>query len=1185
MCVKGFMFSSVFSSDSECSRIRRDISDGLLPMGVIGLSNIHKAHYVSGLCSSLGKKCLVICDTEGAASKFVEDLNFFDEKAFLYPRREFNFNTRATDSKEFQHQRLGVLSRILDGSFRYIVTTLEAASQFTMPPGELRRRSLVVSEGAEQSPSSLVETLMFAGYSRSDVVEAHGQFSSRGEVLDFFPPDCEEPVRAEFWGDEINLLSHFDAETQRRTQRLGSIKITPSAEVITDSRSLADGLLSFMGAYKKKNAAAVKQKLASDLERLENGLELPCIDKYLSVVYSERATLFDYFDGDGLLFVTESRAVRLNFERWAKEQNEEIRQNKKDGELASGLDEFNLDFKKAVEYYEALGAIFTDNFERGRFDTDYIKSLHRVTDAKTNAAWNGTVASLKEDLELARSAGYAVCVVAGTEKMAKNVADDLTDSGTEALFFDHPPESFSSSVVTVLPGALSGGFEYESERFTLISYRRGYMNAPKRKRNTTTGGTRQRNLPGISLEEIKPGDYVVHTNYGIGVFTGITTKTVEGVRADYLSIRYSDGELFVPVEKINLLTRYMSPENADKEVKLNSFNSTKVWERTKAKALESVREVARDLANVYSRRLNETGHAFGADDDLQNLFELKFEYEETEDQIHAINDVKRDMQSIHPMDRLLLGDVGYGKTEVALRGAFKCVEEGKQCAVLVPTTILALQHYQTIAKRFEGFAINVEMLSRFRTSAQKSKIKKDVKAGLIDILVGTHGLIADSVEFKDLGLLIIDEEQRFGVKQKEKIKQRFPLVDVLTISATPIPRTLNMAMSGIRDMSLLEMPPQDRHAVQTTVMEHDMAFLAKVMEREINRGGQVYYLHNRVEDIEKRAEEIHRYLPDARIGIGHGKMKEEELSDVWRSLLDGEIDILVCTTIIETGVDVPNANTLIVEDANRLGLAQLHQIRGRVGRSARRAFAYFTYRKDKVISDTAQSRLQAIEQYTGFGAGYHIAMRDLEIRGAGEILGTQQHGHMTAVGYDMYIKMLNDAVEELGATQRVKARTPCRIQVSMDMSIPDTYIPSYANRIEIYKRILAISSTEDARDVLDEVTDRFGNEIKGGQNTGSVPKCVIDLIKYSELKARATAQNISEIRQSGRFIAVYADKISVKHAMLMKALYKDRCVIDMDGLRQCMKIPLRGAAQALLVIERAIKCFETFSAQEAQAED
>ena len=1163
------MFPSVFDKNSEYSLIKSDIEREKLPMGIIGLSNIHKAHYISSLLFSLRKKGLIICDSEGAAFKFAEDLGFFGVKALFFPRREFVFDTSVSPSLEFQRRRLGVLAKIVKDDFDCVVTTLEAAALLTIPKKELQRRSIILSVGDEISQKKLVMTLLRDGYGRSELVENAGQFSMRGEIVDFFPPESEFPIRIEFWGDEINQLSYFDPNTQRRTDLIEKVEIVPSVEVVADGFELKEKILDYVGNYKRRNAAAVKEKLLADVSLLQSGVSLPNADKYISLIFDEKSTLFDYFSSC-LLFVAESRSARLNFENFSRELDLEIKYAKSRNDLAPGLDEFCLSFKSIVEYYELFGAIFIDNFERGRFDTQKILSLHRINDARTSAVWNGTIAMLEDELSLASRREYRVCIVAGNEKMAKNTADSLCDSGREAMYYPSFPEKLSSSTIAVIPGSLSGSFEYEYEKFMLIAYRRGAVqqsNRPKREK-------RAKGSAAISVDEIKEGDYVVHVNYGIGIFKGIVTKTVENVKSDYLAIQYSDGELFVPVDKIHFLTRYMSPESADREIKLNSFSSTKAWERTKSRAKESVREVARELASVYSQRLSEIGHSFGPDDDLQSLFEMKFEFEETEDQLAAIGEVKRDMQSVHPMDRLLLGDVGYGKTEVALRGVFKCVEEGKQCAILVPTTILALQHYQTMVKRFEGFPVTIEMLSRFRTSTQKTKIKKDLRNGVIDVIVGTHGLISDNVAFKDLGLLVVDEEQRFGVKQKEKIKKKFPLVDVLTISATPIPRTLNMAISGIRDMSVLEMPPQDRHPVQTFVLEQDMSFLSKVMEREINRGGQVYYLHNRVDSIQKKADEIAAFLPNARIGIGHGKMNEEELSEVWRSLLDGEIDILVCTTIIETGVDVPNVNTLIVEEANRLGLAQLHQIRGRVGRSARRAYAYFTFMPYKTLTPTAESRLEAIEQYTSFGAGYQIAMRDLEIRGAGEILGTQQHGHMAAVGYDMYIRMLNEAVEELGEIPREKPRPPCRIQISIDMSLPDTYIQSYANRIEIYKRILAIDSTEDARDVLDEVVDRFGNEMRSGKNTGSAPKCVIDLIKFSELKARATKQKINEIRQSGRYIVVYADKISVKHAMLMKTLYGDRCFVGMEGFRQCMKVPLKGSMQVLLVIERVVKVFE-----------
>lgn len=1162
-------FQNIFKKSSEFRRIEHAVKTGLLPLGITGLSYVHKAHYISSLSLALEKKCLIICDTEGAAAKMAEDLNFFDGEAYLYPQRDFSFSSSAVNSLEYIQQRLGVLGRIIDGNYKYIVTTLDAAAQFTIPKAELEKRSIKLAQGEEVSPERLMKVLVSAGYGRSDSVEGHGQFASRGEILDFFPPDSALPVRVEFWGDEINLISYFDPETQRRTDNIDEIKITPSKEIVFEEGALEKALTDFLSTYKRRNSALAKEVLGKDLDKLQNGIELSCCDKYINFAYPESATLFDYFS-DELFIVAETRAAKINFERRAKELDQTIKEAKKLGELAVGIDVFQLNFKQITDLYMSMGAVYMDNFERGSFDT-IIKSLHRISDARTNAAWNGTVSALFEDLEIAKARNYSTVVVAGTEKMAKNVADDLCSQGYEAMAYKQLPESFSEKTITVLSGSLSGGFEYEYEKFMLISYRHGATGNIRAKKQKEK--SRVRRVGQINLEEIKRGDYVVHSDYGIGIFLGIETKTVLNTKADYLKIQYSDGELFVPVEKIYLLTKYMSPEDADKEVKLNSFNSTKSWERTKSKVEESVKQVAKELANMYSKRISEMGFAFSADDDLQNLFESKFEYEETEDQLLAINDIKRDMQSVHPMDRLLLGDVGFGKTEVALRGVFKCVEEGKQCAILVPTTILALQHFQTLKKRFDGFAINIEMLSRFRTVKEKNKIKKDLKAGILDIVVGTHGLIADSIEFRDLGLLVIDEEQRFGVKQKEKIKKKFPLVDVLTLSATPIPRTLNMAVSGIRDMSILEVPPQDRHPVQTFVVEHDMEYLCKAMEREINRGGQVYYLHNKVDDIDKVAEGIRHFLPDARVGIGHGKMNEEELSEVWRSLLDGEIDILVCTTIIETGVDVPNANTLIIENADRLGLAQLHQIRGRVGRSARRAYAYFTYKKDRSISDTGQARLQAIEQYTSFGAGYHIAMRDLEIRGAGEILGTQQHGHMAAVGYDMYIQMLNEAVAELGEVEYKKPRTPAKLSVNIDMSIPDTYIQSYANRIEIYKRILAISSTADAQDVLDEIIDRFGNEMKGGKNTGSIPKCVADLVKYAELKARATAVGITEAKQSGRFVIVYADKITMKHAMMMRKMYNVRVLVDMEGYRQRMKVPIHGM-QVLMTIERAIRCFE-----------
>ena len=686
--------------------------------------------------------------------------------------------------------------------------------------------------------------------------------------------------------------------------------------------------------------------------------------------------------------------------------------------------------------------------------------------------------------------------------------------------------------------------EYNNLKFTLFTYGRGGASAQSKPQKA-----KYKRGKGItSLEEISKGDYIVHSVYGIGVFDGIKTMKMGGTVKDFIKLNYRGTDvLYLPVTQLDLISKYISPKDTDKAIKLNKLG-TDEWKKTQKRVKAAVKDMAAELTKLYSARINSEGFAFSPDMDMQNDFERRFEFEETDDQLEAVNEIKRDMERHSPMDRLLCGDVGFGKTEVALRAAFKCIADGKQCAVLVPTTILAFQHYQTIKKRFDGFPVEIEMISRFRTQTQRTNIKKRLKRGSIDIIVGTHSLIAKSVEFKDLGLLIVDEEQRFGVAQKEKLKEKFPLVDVLTLSATPIPRTLNMAMAGIRDMSLLEIPPVGRHPVQTYVIGHDMAVLAEAMERELRRGGQVYYLHNRVDTIEATAKKIKEFLPDARIGIGHGKMGEEELSEVWRQLLENEIDILVCTTIIETGVDIPNANTLIIEDADRLGLAQLHQIRGRVGRSQRRAFAYFTYNDKKALPEIAQRRLGAIREFTEFGSGFRIAQRDLEIRGAGSILGAQQHGHMEAVGYDMYLQLLGEAIEEEKTGEEVKEKRECVIDVSVDAHIPEDYIDSVKNRIFMYKRIAAIETGEDAMDVMDEFIDRFGEP----------PKSVQGLIDVALLRAYAANLGIYEIKQDKDSLIAYLNELPPEKIIAIAGNLSGKGMVKAAGAQPYIVFRLKG---------------------------
>ncbi|MGN0467959.1 MAG: transcription-repair coupling factor, partial [Acutalibacteraceae bacterium] len=921
-------FSKVLENSEELQSIVSSIQKRSLPMGIIGLSSVHKAHFISGICEQTAKKALILCDSEAAATKMCDDLNFFCGKAYVYPERDFHFRSDDVCSREYEQQRIGVLSRIIEGDFNFILCSVQAASQFTIPGEELKKRSLTVRSGQQCEISSLSSLLVCAGYTRSEQVEGIGQFSVRGGILDFFPPHMKEPVRIEFWGDEIDSMSCFDTETQRRTQTLNEIKITPAAEVIFDSpEALLEKLRSFSKNIKGKGSQKAKKCVLQDIEKLESDVEVSCTDKYISLAYDKTETLFDYLC-DALLFVSESKSIKQNFSGFLKNINQDIKSMFEEGQLAKGIDCFNLNWEQLVSVYERSCTVYADSFARGSFDTP-VKALVSVN-AGTNASWNGTLSYLNDDLAPMLKNGYTCVVLAGTSKNAKEISYDLETQGFSCKYFDEIPESFSAKTVCVLPGSLSSGFEYPGLKFMLISYKKGNTNqAQKRVKKAKKSG---KSL--LSIEEITKGDYVVHASYGIGIFDGIKTMTVDGKIKDFIKINFRGSDvLYLPVTQLDLLSKYISPKDTDKPVKLNKLGSDE-WNKTKRKVRSAVKDIADELKKIYAARVNTPGYAFSPDIDMQSDFERRFEFDETDDQLAAINEIKADMEKPYPMDRLLCGDVGFGKTEVALRAAFKCIADGKQCAILVPTTILAFQHYQTIKKRFDGFPVEIEMMSRFRTVTQRNKIKKGLKRGSIDLVVGTHSIIASSVEFKDLGLLIVDEEQRFGVAQKEKLKERFPLVDVLTLSATPIPRTLNMAMTGIRDMSVLEIPPLDRHPVQTYVLEYDMDVLAEAMRREIRRGGQVYYLHNRVDSIEQTASKIQKHLPEARIGIGHGKMSEDELSEVWRQLLEGEIDILVCTTIIETGVDVPNANTLIIEDADRLGLAQLHQIRGRVGRSA-----------------------------------------------------------------------------------------------------------------------------------------------------------------------------------------------------------------------------------------------------------
>ena len=1087
--------------------LRRNLKTGR-SLCVSGLSAVCKADVIFTLIRENGGQALCIAADEKEAQTLCNDLSCMGLRAFVYPVRDYNFLDLQSRSHEYEHLRLKVLLKLIEEECDVVIACLDAASQLTVPQDFLADIVLSMWEGKTLDLDRAVRALTLLGYERFDAVEGSGQFSLRGGILDFFMPDADYPVRAEFWGDEITDLSYFDIETQRRFKKAGTIRLTPSTEIIIEDRdALADKIVHKAGLLRGKGVVKAREKLYAEAELIRSGATLSNADKFIGQIYDKPECLFDYFSRDSLIFISEFSNVRDRGKSMDFQNSELLKEGLREGFLARGFDRFQLTYNECMELFASHGVILLESFVHGSID---LKLAEIITfTAKQLTQWTGSYKQLREDLNGLFTPDSRGVILAGTEKAAKNLCDNLVSDGYDAQFVNSLDKAAKGRLY-VMTGALSAGFELPGEKFFVITFGyNSYRPGQKRRRRGKKEGQEI-----YSLSELTAGDYVVHSVHGIGVFSGIRKIDTHGVVKDYIKIDYAKGDaLYVPVTQLDMVAKYIGPQE-NSRVKLNRLGSGD-WQKAKARVKSSVKDIAKELIALYSARMKAKGYAFTGDNEWQRDFEAAFEYEETPDQLTCIREIKHDMERTVPMDRLLCGDVGFGKTEVALRAAFKCVADSKQCALLCPTTILAWQHYQTVTKRFEGYPIRVELLSRFRTAKQQKEILERLKRGEIDMVVGTHRLVQKDVEFRDLGLAIIDEEQRFGVAQKERFKELVKNVDVLTLSATPIPRTLNMAMSGLRDMSVIEEAPMNRRPVQTYVLEHDNAVIYEAIRREMRRGGQVFYLHNNVETISSCAARIQEAIPDAKIAIGHGKMKENELSEVWRQMLEQEVDILVCTTIIETGVDLPNANTLIIENADCMGLSQLHQLRGRVGRSARRAYAYFTFRRSKVLTEIQQKRLAAIREYTEFGSGFKIAMRDLELRGAGNIMGAQQHGHMESVGYDMYLKLLGEAVSEERGEQKQSADLDCLIDISVDAHIPEYYVESLTLRLDVYRRIADIRTPDDADDVRDELRDRFGE----------IPPSVLGLIEIALIRNRANALGVYEIRQNEGSLLLYVREI------------------------------------------------------------
>ncbi len=1085
------------------------LSDEPVPLLVTGLSHIHKAHFLASLSyENIPFPVLVITESEASAARLTEDINTMcgGTPAYQFPASDLTLTDTEAQSQEYEYKRIETLSAAISGKAKLIIASAESAVQLTVPKDILEKHTVTLKSGDEVNLDSLAATLVAAGYTRCDMIEGKGQFSFRGSLADIYPVSSDYPVRIELWGDEIDTVASFDIDTQRRIDTVKNVSITPCSETIFEDGALPAVIQSLIEKTEKKanKKDEALKRLRRDAARLRDGLPVCCLTRYFPLCYKTAGSIFDYAK---TVIVCESFTAAEAAKGAISAHLEDMKLLTADGVLCKGLDKYLMSKSEYLDTVKDRVRIYMDTFIRGG-GVD-LSDILKV-DSVQLSPWSGEYKLLCEELDNYKKNGYTCVIFAGTDKAAKILADDLRDSGYKADYSKDPKKIYLGRI-TAVEGIISAGFEYPEEKLAVLtrtSASSAKTSAPKKKYKK---GAQIR-----SLSDISQGDLVVHGSYGIGVFEGVQKLTADKISKDYIKIKYAGTDvLYVPVTQLDLISRYIGSGDAD-TVRLNKLG-TDTWKKAKTKAKAATQEMAKELIELYSRRMKAKGYAFSPDTEQQHIFEDRFNYVETDDQLRCVEEIKHDMMRSAPMERLLCGDVGFGKTEVALRAAFKCIGDGKQCAVLVPTTVLAWQHYQTIIKRMEGFDIRIELLSRFRTAKEQKVILKKLEEGELDLVVGTHRLVQDDVKFKDLGLVIIDEEQRFGVNDKEKLKEAFTNVDVLTLSATPIPRTLNMAMSGIRDMSVIETPPGDRHPITTYVVEHDKGVIAQAINKELRRNGQVYYVHNRIESIYSCAADIHAMVPEANIGIAHGRMSEEELLDVWRRLIEGEINVLVCTTIIETGVDVPNCNTLIIENADCMGLAQLHQLRGRVGRTNRRAYAYFTFKRGKVLSEVATKRLDAIREFTRFGSGFRIAMKDLEIRGAGSVLGQSQSGHLASVGYDMYIKLLNEAIlEQQGKTPEI---TPeCLIDIRIDAFIPEKYISNQAQRVDCYRKIAMIENEDDAYDVTDELIDRYGD----------IPRAVEGLIEVAKLRRKAQKLHLTEIIQSGDSMLFYPENTEKK---------------------------------------------------------
>ena len=1148
---------SFLSQIPEYNLLKNALSQGE-SAAVTGVAQINRSHLISGLYQDLQRPLIIICQDDMAAKRIAEEVKAFTGvTANILPSRELTLYDSAVVSRAWEQTRLRQLHDLYNGNTRLQIMSWEALSQRTIPPHVLQKAVFTLTIGGSYPIDALLSQLSSAGYSRCAMVEGPGQFAVRGGILDIYSPAADRPIRAEFFGDELDTMGYFDTDTQRRTENVEQAVILPVGE--TQPKLHCDGLnglckdlrqmIARQQRRKTPNEALIKT-LEKDLDKYENNLQNPASDRYMALIYPEFSTAMDYVPSNATVIVCDQG----NLHRTARTRTEEIGLQLDSllqaGLIAGELCDYVWQWEDFTQWLAGKCVAFLDAFAGSSYPDNCPPKHLLPMVAKQLPSYGGSLDTAAADLAHYQKMEFSSLVLCGSRRRAELLQEMLSSKGLSAFLCIPLTTMPQPGQILLAEGTLPYGMEYPDARLAVLT--EGQLiakSAPKRKVKKSATNRQKLN----AFTDLSPGDLVVHENYGIGRFVAMEQIKVDNAIKDYVKIAYHGSDtLFVPATQLDMVSKYIGGSGEDGNVKLNKIGSD-AWQKTKTKARKAAKDMAGELIQLYAARKRQSGFAFAADSPWQQEFEDNFPYPETDDQLRCISEIKRDMESPTPMDRLLCGDVGFGKTEVALRAVMKAVMDGKQVAILVPTTVLAQQHYQTAVSRFRGFPVNIDVLSRFRTPTQQKKTMQNLKAGLVDIIIGTHKLLQKSVEYKDLGLLIVDEEQRFGVSHKERLKEISKGVDVLTLSATPIPRTLNMALSGIRDMSTIEIPPADRYPVQTYVVEHSNAIIDDAIRREVERGGQVYYLHNRVETIDQCAAALTKRIPGLQVAVAHGKMGEDALGDVMQAMADGEIQVLVCTTIIETGLDIPNANTLIIENADRFGLSQLHQLRGRVGRSTRHAYAYFTYRPDKALTEIAEKRLTAIRDFAEFGSGFKIAMRDLEIRGAGNLLGAEQSGHMMSVGYDMYLRLLDEAVlEERGE----KPKEPdCTADLNVTANVDKNYVSRGEERMDLYRRMAAIRTQEDADDLLDEMIDRYGDP----------PKGVLNLIDIALLRANARKVGILDIRQKA------SDVLFTLHTLDLEAIsqlcaepdYKNRIQFIASAKVPTLRLKLASGVDSL----------------------